>query len=82
MRFPEIEHLLTDVLILKHGRPVLQTSMDSISEDYFILDANDEHRAQIEAMHPLSSQKDWAQRNGYCLHNTLIKRQGLATFTV
>ncbi|EGQ9190971.1 ABC transporter ATP-binding protein [Vibrio parahaemolyticus] len=53
----EIEHLLTDVLILKHGRPVLQTSMDSISEDYFILDANDEHRAQIEAMHPLSSQK-------------------------
>ncbi|MCS0162303.1 ABC transporter ATP-binding protein [Vibrio alginolyticus] len=53
----EIEHLLTDVLILKHGRPVLQTSMDSISEDYFILEANDEHRTQIEAMNPLSSQK-------------------------
>ncbi|NOJ18493.1 ABC transporter ATP-binding protein [Vibrio jasicida] len=53
----EIEHLLTDVLILKHGRPVLQTSMDSISEDYFILDASDEHRAQIEVLKPLSSQK-------------------------
>lgn len=53
----EIEHLLTDVLILKHGRPVLQTSMDSISEDYFILEANDEYRTQIEAMNPLSSQK-------------------------
>lgn len=45
------------MLILKHGRPVLQTSMDSISEDYFILDASDEHRAQIEALKPLSSQK-------------------------
>ncbi|HHX8651885.1 TPA: ABC transporter ATP-binding protein [Vibrio diabolicus] len=53
----EIEHLLTDVLILKHGRPVLQTSMDSISEDYFILEASDEYRTQIEAMNPLSSQK-------------------------
>lgn len=53
----EIEHLLTDVLILKHGRPVLQTSMDSISEDYFILEASDEYRTQIEAMNPLSAQK-------------------------
>ncbi|MCS0435594.1 ABC transporter ATP-binding protein [Vibrio diabolicus] len=53
----EIEHLLTDVLILKHGSPVLQTSMDSISEDYFILEASDEYRTQIEAMNPLSSQK-------------------------
>ncbi|MFA0084601.1 ABC transporter ATP-binding protein [Vibrio sp. 10N.261.51.F12] len=53
----EIEHLLTDVLILKHGRPVLQASMDSISEDYFILDARDEHHDHINAMNPLSSQK-------------------------
>ncbi|MGY5728816.1 ABC transporter ATP-binding protein [Vibrio chemaguriensis] len=53
----EIEHLLTDVLILKHGRPVLQTSMDSISEDYFILESSDEYRTQIEAMNPVSSQK-------------------------
>ncbi|MGF1718773.1 ABC transporter ATP-binding protein [Vibrio kyushuensis] len=53
----EIEHLLTDVLILKHGRSVLQTSMESISEDYFILDASDEHRVQVEALKPLSSQK-------------------------
>ncbi|MEZ9231958.1 ABC transporter ATP-binding protein [Vibrio amylolyticus] len=53
----EIEHLLTDVLILKHGQPVLQSSMDSISEDYFILDASDNHRSVIETMSPLSSQK-------------------------
>ncbi|WP_394143200.1 ABC transporter ATP-binding protein [Vibrio atypicus] len=53
----EIEHLLTDVLILKQGQTVLQTSMESISDDYFILDTNDEYRAQIETMNPLSSQK-------------------------
>ncbi|MGR5295151.1 ABC transporter ATP-binding protein [Vibrio mediterranei] len=53
----EIEHLLTDVLILKQGRTVLQSSMEAISEDYFILDASDEYRAEIEAMKPLSSQK-------------------------
>ncbi|OEF08630.1 ABC transporter ATP-binding protein [Vibrio genomosp. F10] len=53
----EIEHLLTDVLILKQARPVLQTPMERISEEYFILDASDEHREQIEALTPLSSQK-------------------------
>ncbi len=56
----EIEHLLTDVLILKQGRSVLQSSMEAISEDYFILDANDEHRMQIETMNPLSFQKGLA----------------------
>ncbi|MCK6264672.1 ABC transporter ATP-binding protein [Vibrio sp. ZSDE26] len=53
----EIEHLLTDVLILKQGRTVLQSSMESISEDYFILDASDEHRSTIESLKPLSFQK-------------------------
>lgn len=61
----EIEHLLTDVLILKHGHSVLQTSMDKIHEDYFILDAQDQYHRQIEAMHPLSSQKGLVQRSGY-----------------
>ncbi|WP_407333305.1 ABC transporter ATP-binding protein [Enterovibrio sp. 27052020O] len=53
----EIEHLLTDVLILKHGRAVMQTSMESISEAYFILDASDDFSGQIEALNPISSQK-------------------------
>ena len=53
----EIEHLLTDVLILKHGRAVMQSSMDELSERYFILDASDDHAAQIRALNPLSSQK-------------------------
>lgn len=53
----EIEHLLTDVLILKHGHVVMQSSMDELSERYFILDASDDHAAQIRALNPLSSQK-------------------------
>ncbi len=53
----EIENLLTDVLILKHGQSVLQTPIDAIHKDYFILDAKDEFRTQIETMQPLSSQK-------------------------
>ncbi|MGR5236375.1 ABC transporter ATP-binding protein [Vibrio alfacsensis] len=56
----EIEHLLTDVLILKHGRTVLQAPMAAISQDYFILEAHDEYRAQIEMMEPLSWQKGLA----------------------
>lgn len=53
----EIEHLLTDVIILKHGQPVLQKSMGTIQQDYFMLHAHEEYQVQIEAMQPLSSQK-------------------------
>lgn len=53
----EIEHLLTDVLILKHGQPILQQSMESIYKDYFMLDASNKHQSQIEAMHPLTSNR-------------------------
>ncbi len=53
----EIEHLLTDVIILKHGQPVLQKSMNMIYKDYFMLDASDKYQPQIEAMNPLSSKK-------------------------
>lgn len=52
----EIEHLLTDVLILKQGRAILQSSMNAISEDYLIVEAREEHHVQIKAMQPLSSQ--------------------------
>ncbi|MDC5705595.1 ABC transporter ATP-binding protein [Vibrio europaeus] len=53
----EIEHLLTDVLILKHGQAVLQSSMENIAEDYVIVETNDEQRAQMEALKPLSSER-------------------------
>ncbi|NOH98231.1 ABC transporter ATP-binding protein [Vibrio sp. 99-70-13A1] len=53
----EIEHLLTDVLILKQGECVLQQSMETIDQDYFILDAATSHSNEIEALNPLSSQQ-------------------------
>ncbi len=52
----EIEHLLTDVLIIKQGKPVLYKSMEQIENDYFILDAANEYSSTIAAMNPLSSQ--------------------------
>ncbi|MBW3695845.1 ABC transporter ATP-binding protein [Vibrio sp. T187] len=52
----EIEHLLTDVLILKQGQCVLQESMESIEQNYVILDAPHTHDAEIEALSPLSRQ--------------------------
>ncbi|MDE1236363.1 ABC transporter ATP-binding protein [Vibrio aestuarianus] len=52
----EIEHLLTDVLILKQGKVVLQDSMESISEGYFILEANQSHSDAIRSLQPLASE--------------------------
>ena len=52
----EIEHLLTDVLILKKGKAVIQDSMENISKDYFILDAPNIYRDEIQMHNPLSSQ--------------------------
>lgn len=51
----EIEHLLTDVLILKRGKVVLQESMQQVEQDYFVLDAPTSLAAQIEPLKPLAS---------------------------
>ncbi len=51
----EIEHLLTDVLMLKQGETVLQGDMDSIHAQYFIVDAQHQHEAIIQQMSPLAS---------------------------
>lgn len=52
----EIEHLLTDVLILKQGITVLQGNMEEVSEAYFILDAATTHNQRVTQMDPLDSQ--------------------------
>ncbi|OIQ25873.1 ABC transporter ATP-binding protein [uncultured Vibrio sp.] len=79
----EIEHLLTDVLILKHGSPVLQASMEAVSDDYFILDASDDHRSAIEAMNPLSSQKGLGTTKWLLSSQYLDQAEGLGdTLTV
>lgn len=52
----EIEHLLTDVLILKQGHCVLQKSIEDIERDYFIIDAANNHSSEIQKLQPLTSQ--------------------------
>ncbi|MEZ8880149.1 MULTISPECIES: ABC transporter ATP-binding protein [Vibrio] len=52
----EIEHLLTDVLILKQGHCVLQKSMEDIENDYFIIDVANNHSNEIQKLNPLTSQ--------------------------
>ncbi|SDG84356.1 ABC-2 type transport system ATP-binding protein [Vibrio xiamenensis] len=52
----EIEHLLTDVLILKHGQVVWQSPIDEIQNAFFILDASDEHRQVLDQCQPLMVQ--------------------------
>lgn len=53
----EIEHLLTDVMILKQGQVVLQQSMQQLEQSYFVLDGPSSLAAQINALGPLSSQQ-------------------------
>ncbi|MCG9642367.1 ABC transporter ATP-binding protein [Vibrio sp. Isolate34] len=52
----EIEHLLTDVLILKQGHCVMQKSMEEIENDYFIIDVANNHSSVIQKLNPLTSQ--------------------------
>ncbi|CAH7451842.1 ABC transporter ATP-binding protein [Vibrio chagasii] len=52
----EIEHLLTDVLILKQGRCVLKKSMEAIESDYFIIEVANNHSSDIQKLKPLTSQ--------------------------
>ncbi|CAK2485538.1 ABC transporter ATP-binding protein [Vibrio crassostreae] len=52
----EIEHLLTDVLILKQGHCVLQKSMEDIENDYFIIELANNHSSEIQKLNPLTSQ--------------------------
>ncbi len=52
----EIEHLLTDVLILKQGNVVLQDSMDNLTQNYCVLEANSSYADEIEKLNPLRAQ--------------------------
>lgn len=53
----EIEHLLTDVLILKHGQAVLQSSMEEVAEGYVIVETSHDQGQKIESLNPLSSEQ-------------------------
>ncbi|MFM2587438.1 ABC transporter ATP-binding protein [Vibrio sp. TBV020] len=53
----EIEHLLTDVLILKQGEAVLQSTMANIENDFVIVETNDADAQKMASLYPLSSEK-------------------------
>jgi ABC-2 type transport system ATP-binding protein len=49
----EIEHLLTDVLFIHHGRTVLQSSMDDLSTRFCKVTTTPERAGALRALHPL-----------------------------
>lgn len=53
----EIEHLLTDVLILKKGEAVLQSSMSDIEEKYVVVEIDNQQTEAMRALNPLSSEQ-------------------------
>ncbi|RTZ17852.1 ABC transporter ATP-binding protein [Vibrio aquaticus] len=53
----EIEHLLTDVLILKKGEAVLQSSMSDIEEKYVVVETENQQTEAMRALNPLSSEQ-------------------------
>ncbi|MGO1297754.1 MAG: ABC transporter ATP-binding protein [Vibrio sp.] len=52
----EIEHLLTDVLILKQGRQILHTTMTDLTDQFFILETPNTYEAEVKALAPISSE--------------------------
>lgn len=51
----EIEKLLTDVLILKHGRLVLNDSIAALQQNYTLVEAANEYSQQIKSAEPIYS---------------------------
>ncbi|SJL84386.1 ABC transporter ATP-binding protein [Vibrio palustris] len=52
----EIEHLLTDVLILKQGQKIVHSTMFELTDEYFILEAANTYDEQVKALAPISSE--------------------------
>lgn len=50
----EIAHMLTDVLVLKKGRSVLQGQLSDLSERFNILSVDDQHIDQAKKLKPIS----------------------------
>jgi ABC-2 type transport system ATP-binding protein len=53
----EIEHILTDVLFIRHGRIVLDAPMDTIGERFAEVMVGAEHRDAALALRPLSERQ-------------------------
>lgn len=50
----EITHMLTDVLVLKEGRTVLQGQLNDLSERFNILSVDEQHIEQAKKLKPIS----------------------------
>ncbi len=55
----EIEHLLTDVVFINHGRVVLNSSMDDVASRFHQVSVTENQVAAARALNPLSEQKSW-----------------------
>jgi len=53
----EIEHLLTDVVLIHRGRALLSGSMQQLGERFAKLVVDRQHLAEAEALHPLQSRQ-------------------------
>lgn len=53
----EVEHLLTDVLFINHGRIVLDSPVESIAERYVQLVTSSEHAAAARAFGPIDERE-------------------------
>lgn len=52
----EIEHLLTDVLILKQGNSIIQGPIEEVLQQYIMVETTHDFTNQLQALKPLSSQ--------------------------
>ncbi|PKG39978.1 ABC transporter ATP-binding protein [Psychromonas sp. Urea-02u-13] len=52
----EIEHLLTDVLILKQGNSICQGAIEDVLQRYIMVEATHEFTEQLQVLKPLSSE--------------------------
>jgi len=53
----EIEHILTDVVFINHGRAVLSTSMDDLAQRFVKVTAPGESQDALRACNPLASRR-------------------------
>ena len=59
----EVEHILTDLLFIDHGRIVLDASMDAVQEEYAQVAVRPEQVAAARALGPLSERQGLGRVN-------------------
>ena len=65
----EIEHLLTDVLILKHGNNIAQGPIEDVLQQYISIEASNNYTESLQAFNPISF------KPGLGVNNWIIKSE-------